>query len=235
MRAHSTRPTCLFRWSCRFIKGVSGEGDALEKGVRPVWSSARRACAPPPPVTAGVPRDMPRLLGPPSPVVLRGLRRSHGSQRVAVLTIARAAGDLAAQHEHPMFGNGRGGGARRATGSRYMSLGTHWHVHGSRHMHMSRPPCHAPKRGILQEATARLSGRRGMRDGGGLNEQIKVRDSGGRAPSRGTGSALRSTGPQSSIRRFPPDRFCQRRPPLKPPYLQLRPRPTPHLCWAADH
>ena len=64
-------------------------GAALEKGVRPVRSSARRACAPPPPVTAGVPRDMPRLLGPPSPVVLRGLRRSHGSQRGAVLTIAR--------------------------------------------------------------------------------------------------------------------------------------------------
>ena len=181
-----------------------------------------QACAPPPPVTAGVPRDMPRLLGPPSPVVLRGLRRSHGSQRVAVLTIARAAGDLAAQHEHPMLGNGRGGGARRATRSRYMPLGTHWHVHGSRHMHMSRPPCHAPKRGILQEATARLSGRRGMRDGGGLNEQIKVRDSGGRAPSRGTGSALRSTGPQSSIRRFPPDRFCQASPSPETPLLVRR-------------
>ena len=174
---------------------------------------------------------MPRLLGPPSPVVLRGLRRSHGSQRVAVLTIARAAGDLAAQHEHPMFGNGRGGGARRATRSRYMPLGTHWHVHGSRHMHMSRPPCHAPKRGILQEATARLSGRRGMRDGGGLNEQIKVRDSGGRAPSRGTGSALRSTGPQSSIRRFPPDRFCQASSSPETPLVSRKKTPLPGVRW----
>ena len=64
-----------------------------------------------------------------------------------------------------------------------------------------------------------MSGRRGMRDGGGLNEQIKVRDSGGRAPSRGTGSALRSTGPQSSIRRFPPDRFCQAAPSPETPLL----------------
>ena len=195
----SSNPKLRYQVGGPGTKGDSGEDDALEKGVRSLSLRSTQACAPPPPVTAGVPRDMPRLLGPPSPVVLRGLRRSHGSQRVAVLTIAPAAGDLAAQHEHPMLGNGRGGGARRATRSRYMPLGTHWHGHGSRHMHMSRPPCHAPKRGILQEATARLSGRRGMRDGGGLNEQIKVRDSGGRAPSRGTGSALRSTGPRSSI------------------------------------
>ena len=166
-----------------------------------------------------MPRDMPRLLGPPSPVVLRGLRRSHGSQRVAVLTIARVAGDLAAQHEHPMFGNGRGGGARRATGSRYMSLGTHWHVHGSRHMHMSRPPCHAPKRGILQEATARLSGRRGMRDGGGLNEQIKVKGLGRACALPRHRFSSPEHGPSVfDLNAFPWTGSAKPRPPLKPPY-----------------